>query len=277
MPLVEPEISEGYPANSLAEISTIWGGKSVGDAQLIVDAYRWYQYHKMMSRMAKLNNYGILDTNHATYAGHLEPTNPAGTTLRLASGIASVYYHLYTNDANIDFSLAYHGYYRLVLRSALKNQTVRAFLLGPSTVDWPTYFQTNDVFDLPICRAHSTGAAIDILYDDRRFARNLSIPRRQGDSVAVTDWQDAGTATLLPQKVMIQFGSALPGSDLLYGKNMGGTIGNKAMIFTCPFAYDDPSTTNIVVTDSIVTHGEYTTAGGVTDLEAIMWTAFYDG
>jgi hypothetical protein len=272
----EPRAPESYPIPGAYEISTLWGGKSVGDAQTPVDAYYYFRYHKMSAGFGRIANYGVLDTNHVTYSNHLDISNSSGVVLRMASGVAVVGYHLYLNDANVDHSLTTRGYYRLVLRAASSTQTVRAVILGPSTVDWPTYLQTYENYDLPLCRAHSTGATLDILYDDRRFMRNLSLPRRQGSADA-NDWQAAGSVAHVLNDVMTQCGSGVAGTTANYGKSMGGTVGHKALVFTSPKAYTvDPTTENIVVTDSAVTHFHYTTVGGITNLESVMWIAFWN-
>lgn len=164
------------------ELSLIWGGRSVNDAQLAPYTTRWFLFYwTCFARLSLSRIYGVLYTTNSSYSGLLAPTNPAGTTLRMASGAALNVRLLYLNDANIDWSCAAQGYYRLVVRETFSLNTVRATLIGPTTQGWPQVTRDSYINDITIARVYSTGAALT-LYDDRRFFRNIVMPVHSGEA-----------------------------------------------------------------------------------------------
>lgn len=163
------------------EVSFPWGGSTIGDARRLGDV--WFNYYlTAMCRIGAFRDYGVLYTTHTGYSGLLAPTNPAGTTLRMASGAALNVRFLYLNDANIDFSCSISGFYRLVIRWSYSEKTIRATLLGPNTQGWPSPIHTNQINDIGIARVSSDGASLTI-YDDRLFFRNVSMPAHSGESL----------------------------------------------------------------------------------------------
>lgn len=226
------------------ERSLIWSGTSVGHARYLVEDWIFGQWLQLMGGYARVLQYGVLDTNHASYSGHLATSNPAGVTLRLASGAAFVLYNLYLNDANIDFALTNPGYYRLVLSRkpafyASNPQTVRATLKGPQSQGWPLVIRgtgsrgSESQFELPIARAHSTGAAIDQLIDDRRFFRNLTIPFRRGLGGGSYSWGNAsGTAIVPTLGAHAQGGVVRPDEGVVeWPYSYGSIVGDDPVVF----------------------------------------------
>lgn len=190
------------------ESSLLWGGSSTGDAPDFAPYdYTWFMtYLTMMARLVSTTKYGVLATDHAQYSGNLAPTNPAGTTLRVASGAAIIYRVLYLNDANVDFNLSHEGYYTVVLRLNRSQQTVRLSLLGYTPGSYPSPSRTYGVHDIVIAYVYSSGATLTIT-DMRRFARNLTAYTHSGDS---NFWWWPTGASQRVRGMMIEAGSVPP-------------------------------------------------------------------
>ena len=190
----------------MAESSYFWEGAVTGDASLA--PYDMDEFMAQFYRIAFLKDpdrQGPIDG----YANSLAPSNPSGTTVRMASGAALVYGFLYENDANVDFSAAVAGYYRLILRcswGAPNQYTVRADLLGPNGAVLPPLTQTPGVtYEINLCDIISNGAALTTFTDRRTFCRPNSyrmphMRTRYGDDASL-DWT-ASAAVSMPIMVM---------------------------------------------------------------------------
>jgi hypothetical protein len=143
-----------------------------------------------------LPNGVVIKTQEGVIAGvgsEMLPTNPAGTTLRVASGIAIVNGKVYRSDDNIDFALVAPGaginYYLIGLRAVWSTKTVRAVALGPWTapgsVVQPLVDYSNWLYPIAVVEVDAASAVT--IYDCRKFMRftryHLPLLRaRQGGS-----------------------------------------------------------------------------------------------
>jgi len=198
---------EDIPGSGGAELSYWWGGRTVGDAQYISPYNDRYFLHYLtaFARLGMSRVYGVLHTTNASYSGLLAPSNPAGTTLRMASGAALVHRYLYLNDANYDWTCGTQGYYRLVIRATLGSSVARAALLGPVTNGWPQMTRDSNIHDIAIARVYSDGATLTVI-DDRRFFRNIVMPVHSGEALL---WYGASTAQRV-RGTLVQCGAFPP-------------------------------------------------------------------
>jgi hypothetical protein len=189
------------------EHSYIWGGKTVGDAHQAPYASKYFMFYLMsMARYCFGRKYGVLYNNHANYSGNLAATNPAGTTVRIASGAALNVGFLYLNDANVDFNCSNVGHYHIVLRAVISQQTVRLTMLGPSPGQYPPPVHTGDINDISIALVGSSIGGVIAVRDRRRFFRNLSLPVHSGEQYY---WYIPGSSKRI-HGAMIECGSTEP-------------------------------------------------------------------
>lgn len=143
----------------MTEKSYFWIGTVTGDATIA--PYDDEEFASIYDTLIKDNTrQGVLPK----YLNALLITNPAGTTVRMASGAALVDGKLYTNDANIDFNAnAVGNYYTLVLRKTTATQVVKAVLLGPSVGSYPTVTQVAGVtWEIAVAYILNTGGVLTI-------------------------------------------------------------------------------------------------------------------
>lgn len=243
-----------YIPEYLLESSLIWGGTTIGDAQDYgsVEDDLFMYYLNSMGGNGLPRRYGVLYTNHASYSGCLAPTNPAGTTLRVANGVALGWRYFYRNTANVDFSCSAIGYYHIVLRSWRSGQTVRLMRLGHDTRRYPPALRTNSYNDLSIALVYSNGATLTIT-DTRRFFRNIVFGTHTGDD---EQWEDNDSTTITsphhPLAVLMQCGSHL--SDIPAGahsiSSMPKVGGNfyPLVLLQAQGNYDTPGATKMTFT-----------------------------
>ena len=155
----------------MAENSWHWGGTAVGDAGTYDNDTDWSDIMRKLMASWRASE-GIV----ARYANGLEVTNPAGQTIRVATGMAIVDGKFYESDANEDTLLVAPGagtdYYSMVLRKAFAAQTVRQTLVGPiNGGPAPAPTQTDGVtWDLPLAEVRITNVGVVTVLDERRPA-----------------------------------------------------------------------------------------------------------
>lgn len=117
----------------MTQASYFWGGTATGDATLA--PYPDDTFSTILSMLLQYDytTQGVVYTARAAYTGMLAVSNPAGTTIRVATGIAMVAGRAYLNSANVDNDVngLGTGYYRVVLQKLEAAQTVRVAILGP--------------------------------------------------------------------------------------------------------------------------------------------------
>src|SRR3990167_3668567 len=88
----------------MTEKSFFWDGEAVGDA--IYSEYSAEEFAEYMDLFNITDRYteGVRYVKHSSYNGVLEPSNPAGVTIQLATGVAIVKGYLYTSDAVVNLS-----------------------------------------------------------------------------------------------------------------------------------------------------------------------------
>jgi len=198
----------------MTEMSYAWGGIATGDAQTALGGapYSDDEWADIWSFLLQYDRtlQGPIDTGRSGYTGDLEVTNPAGTTIRVATGAAIVDGRLYTNDANVDndVDLGGTGYYNVVLRKHEADQEVRIALLGPQ-VGVPAVTQSAAVWEISIGTFHFDDGTntVSVLTDTRVFAIHPSswLSDRQGNSA--DEWVSPGTTDYKPKHVRIQCGA----------------------------------------------------------------------
>jgi len=165
----------------MTEKSFFWDGEAVGDA--IYSEYSAEEFAEYMDLFNITDRYteGVRYVKHSSYNGALEPSNPAGVTIQLATGVAIVKGYLYTSDAVVNLSLsaapgAGTDYYTVVLRESLSSsiQTVRAALLGPvNGGPAPTVTQSSSIWEIEIAKVLQSSVGTITIFDTRRFVPNL--------------------------------------------------------------------------------------------------------
>jgi hypothetical protein len=136
---------------------------------------------------------GVIYWTQSPNAGLLEPTNPAGSTVRIASGVGIVEGWLYTNDANVDFDInAAPGNASatdiIVLQRVAASQTVRLARIGGAAGVKAVLTQNAATWEVPIADVVLDGAGnFSSLVD----ARVLAAP--SGSLVKIAEF--TGTAS----------------------------------------------------------------------------------
>lgn len=246
--------------------SLVWGGIGAGGG--MTRPPYWQDgvrtYHAMMlnamwlrEKNISVGNVGsfiptcsIIPTRHPSYNGLLAPSNPSGTTLRMASGAALVDRFLYLNDSNIDFDCSTPGYYTLVIRaqdgtggSVPNPKTCLATLIGPQLYTYPppvsNIFHNGFIVDIVIAAVYSNGTTLQIT-DQRTFFRNLIVTVRKGGST--DSFGTAGSNVYVCDNINIQFGSSYLSSQFTAISFPEGydwldpyTYGNTPVVFAVPF------------------------------------------
>jgi len=194
----------------MTERSWFWGGTTVGDAALVAPygaPYTDDMFSDLYAFLFSLNRVtdGVIHTENPLYNSMLAVTNPAGTTIRVANGMALVDGKVYLNTANIDLNTSGDGNYSVVLRKTWATQIVRAAIRsqGVTQVDGTTW-------EIELARV-AVVAGVHTLTDMRRrafqFKAGVTVPQlvqRQGGHS--TEWANSGLNNYIPTYVKMQCG-----------------------------------------------------------------------
>jgi hypothetical protein len=176
----------------MTERSYFWGGTPFGDAAF---GNTDMEFTHILRKFSIYNSarQGVIPR----YANELEVSNPAGNTVRIASGAAVVDGILYNNSANLDLTIAGGaGLYLIVLRKSVQTQEVRGAIRAGIEGGKLSPIQHEDVlFEIVLARAqlNKLGQLIALI-DQRDYAMISSAPSlisREGGNV--TDWNVSGT------------------------------------------------------------------------------------
>lgn len=152
----------------MAQTSLPWGGVAVGDFGPYTDDQWSDTWRKLFTRDRTTE--GVFPD----YLSELAITNPAGLTIRVASGGAVVDGKFYENTANVDFAGAAPGggsnFYTVVLHKDFAAQTVRLSMLGPNVVAPPAVTQADGVdWEIAIATVEITSSSVVTLTDVREY------------------------------------------------------------------------------------------------------------
>ncbi len=181
----------------MTEISFFWGGRTVGDATSapydsdeFLDVMR-----KMLMRDRTLQ--GIINS----FNNELAVSNPAGNTIRVATGAALVDGSFYENDANDDTVISTPAgatrIDRVVLRKSWALQTVRiAFLTGVEGGGVPALTQTDNVtWEIPLAQVSITTGDVITITDERVDTRTPLAPTTLPAMVLIEEINGDGVIT----------------------------------------------------------------------------------
>lgn len=176
----------------MTQWSAFWGGTATGDAAgATVDApYSDDEFSDLWSILFLYDRtvQGVIQTNRSGYTGLLEVTNPSGSTIRVANGLALVDGKVYGNTANVDEAVDVPGsntnYYLVVLTKDFAAQTVRIDIKeaagnsngGASTaVGYPTVTQTDGTtWEIALAQVSVTSGPTVTITDVREWVRPIS-------------------------------------------------------------------------------------------------------
>ena len=170
----------------MAQDSLIWGGTTLGDApspDYDPDAHGDFLRDLFMHDR---RDSGVLKTNLTGYTGELLATNPAGATLRVATGAGMVDGTIYYNSANVDngSGSAPGQFERIVLRKGWAAQTVRVAVLGPAG-GIPALTQNAGVtWEIPIATVENVGGVLTFT-DERVFLPQIGTENLADGSVGI--------------------------------------------------------------------------------------------
>lgn len=159
----------------MTQVSRFWNGVAVGDALTEAPYDAPTEFAKVMMAVSGADNdpnKGGVWTNDLS---ELAATNPASTTVRIASGRAQVWGTWYENDANVDETPAAPAAStridRYVLRKDWAAQTVRIFrIAGVEGGGAPALVQSiGTTWDYPIVQASTTTGGVVTLTDQRTY------------------------------------------------------------------------------------------------------------
>ncbi len=182
----------------MAEISLPWGGIAVGDSGPYTDDQWTDVWRQLFTRDRTLE--GILPD----YLNELAVSNPAGLTIRIASGGAVVDGKFYRNTANVDFGGAAPGggsnFYTVVVHKDFAAQTVRLNMLGPNAVAPPAVTQADGVdWEIAIATAEITsGSVVTVtpVYVYCHFNTNISTAMLEDDAVTTPKLPDGAVTAV---------------------------------------------------------------------------------
>jgi hypothetical protein len=211
-----------------------------------------------------------------TESGNLAPTNPAGTTIRIASGVAIVDGSVYVSTADKDFDASAVEYHTIVLRKSQSGGTDKttrlAHLHQPGS--YVALTQDATTWEIPIARAISNGAALTTFIDDREFVNNNVMIRSRKGGNTVDNWSTYGSLHLNTGPTMIQCGATGTPSTALtveFPKMFGGV----PLVFVTPFNYAGASPTHsaIIYISSIKTTSFTVNVASTTNIAGYNWFA----
>lgn len=212
----------------MAETSLPWGGQVTGDC----GPYDEQEWAQMMRDILSLDSkiHGVLNS----YGSQLAPSQPSGTTVRIASGAAMVDGTFYRNTANIDFNVSAIGYYMIVLRKSWATQTVRLVMLGPNPSTVPTLTRSAGVtWEIPICQVQNSASWGVTPTDVRAFTATEFPSIVRFDSAVPYNWMPPGEGASVqfyppkrPYSILASYASTFTGiskiSDYLIQINTNG-------------------------------------------------------
>jgi len=216
----------------MAEQSRHWGGTTVGDAVLAPydDDEDWSDIWRVLFGANRAYRAVVPNIDN-----ELLVSNPAGATVRVATGWAVVDGKFYRNTANVDFSVSGVSVYWVVgLRKDWTARTVRLFIRGTyasSALALSSLVQSDGAtWEVAIATVLTDGSGnVSAITDQRHFLKmsNIIAERRQGGDP--DDWGVAGSTSYPPNLERVVYGVA----------NITGTVGLSSGTFsvTFPFAY----------------------------------------
>ena len=160
----------------MTEASKYWAGSSTGDCGPYTDddfSDIWRKYFTN-----DRTTQGVL----GNYENELAITNPAGVTIRQATGAAIVDGKFYESTANVDHTVTVPGsgsnYYRVVLRKDFTAQTVRSVLLGPNVAAPDAVTQSDGTtWEISLATVEITSGSVVTVTDTRDWVQpNLLKP-----------------------------------------------------------------------------------------------------
>lgn len=239
----------------MTEKSMPWANNGLGDGQQYLDD-DWSDWDNLLLTYDRTVE-GVIFSMNTNYSGLLAVTNPAGMTIRVASGIGLVDGKRYSSTANVDLTVVTPGagsnYYTVVLRKDWAAQTVRAALLGPNTVSYPTVTQddvTSLVWEVALAHVRVTSGGVVTVTDLRRFCpyNDQVVAARQGGSATL--WVTPGTNNyvLNTGRVIVQCGAGMI--------PLGST--GLTITFPIPFAHEPITIISPVVSNEIIKVGAAT-------------------
>lgn len=238
----------------MTEKSFPWGGTSIGDA--IYSTYNEDEWSFIWGSLFCYDRYydGVLPWAY----GHLEVSNPAGTTIRLASGAALVDGTLYINDNDLDFQTYGDGVYYLSIVKYWSSKTVRAYLVKGGSGVYGGVDGSYWGINIAQIRSLYSGAQ-HIITDMRRFVRHYpQVFARKGGSA--TDWGvTAGSTNYSAYNPMTQFGVG--------SVTMGWAVFMESEVVTFPRAYSAVPAVTV-----FLRYASDTGDGDVVHLEALPTT-----
>lgn len=165
----------------MTERSTYWSDVNVGDGSISpYDDDEFSDIWRVLFQRDRTSQ-GYIDG----YLNELEVTNPAGNTIRVATGAALVDGKFYTNDANVDNAIANPAvatrFDRVVLRKSWAAQTVRvAILTGVEGGGVPALTQNDGVtWEIPLATVQITVVPVITITDERSKAMSPLGPENE--------------------------------------------------------------------------------------------------
>jgi hypothetical protein len=161
----------------MTQLSLMWGGTTVGDATSA--PYSDDEFSDMMDMLLVRDRaaQGILPTTRVGFTNELAVIDAGGATARVQSGAALVDGKLYTNDANVDFTVSGASVHWIIgLRKSWAGQTVRAFARGnyaSAALALASLVQTDGTtWEIPLATVLTTaGGDVSTVIHERKFVR----------------------------------------------------------------------------------------------------------
>lgn len=183
----------------MTEYSWYWADNAVGDG--ILSPYDNDEFSDIWRKLFTLDrtSQGVIED----YEDVLAVTNPAGTTIRVASGAALVDGKFYENDDNDDTALVAPTVAtridRVVLRKDWAAQTVRiAFLTGVEGGGVPALTQNDGVlWEIPLAQISITTVPAITITDEREFCRTPLAQEGTSAFVSIETLTGDGTSAVL--------------------------------------------------------------------------------